>query len=145
MLHASMDLKYMCGAVVVSKICVHQHTWVCRHQHHTGARRRQIRLERIRHIWSKTMGRKYHCSWIKQSRSIENWFVRLRPQKSSKFWKLETRLGTPQKSGDFKGRYHVSSFDCNFTNLGVEWASVPTGNYRIKEMLLWLLLKSPAK
>jgi len=30
-------------------ICVHQHTWVCRHQHRTGARRRQIRLERIRY------------------------------------------------------------------------------------------------
>jgi len=49
MFHASMNLEYMCGAVVVSNICVRQHTWVCRHQHRTGARRRQIRLEQIRH------------------------------------------------------------------------------------------------
>jgi len=45
---ASMNLEYMCGAVVVSNICIHQHTWVCRHRHRTGARRRQIRLERMR-------------------------------------------------------------------------------------------------
>jgi len=43
-----MNLEYMCGAVVVSNICIHLHTWVCRHRHHTGARRRQIRLEQIR-------------------------------------------------------------------------------------------------
>jgi len=96
MFHASINLEYMCGAVVASNICVHQNTWVCRHQHCTGARRRQIRLERIRHTWSKTKGRKYDRSWIEQSRRIENWLVRLRPQKSSKFWKLETRLQTPQ-------------------------------------------------
>ena len=47
-----MNLEYMCSAVVVSNICVHQYKWVCRHQHRTGARRRQIRLERIRHKWS---------------------------------------------------------------------------------------------
>ena len=44
-----LAVEYMCGVVVVSNICVHQHTWVCHHQHRTGARRRQIRLERIRH------------------------------------------------------------------------------------------------
>jgi len=86
MLDVSMNLERMCGAVVVSNICVHQHTWVCHHQNRTSARRRQIRLERIRHTWSKTMGRKYDCSWIKQSRRIKNGLVRLRPHKSSKFW-----------------------------------------------------------
>jgi len=111
----------MCGAVVVSNICVHQHTWVCRHQHHTGARRREIRLELIEHTWSKTLGREYDCSWIEQSRRIENWLIRLGPQKSSKFWKQETRLQTHQQSGDFAGKYTGSSCDWNFTNLGVEW------------------------
>jgi len=69
------------------------------------------------------MSRKYDCSWIEQSRRIENWLVRLRPHKSSKFWKLENRLRTPQESRDFTGKYTVSSGELNFTNLGVEWVS----------------------
>jgi len=62
-------------------------------------------LERIRHTWSKTMGRKYDGSWIEQSR-IENWLVRLRPQKSSKFWKLQNSFSNTSIIWRFHWKIH---------------------------------------
>jgi len=88
--------EYMCGAVMGSNTCVQLRTWVCPYRHHVSTRRWQFRLERIRRGWSKTMVRKNDCSGIEQLRRIENRLVRLRSEKSSKFWKLKTRLRTPQ-------------------------------------------------
>ena len=90
------NLECMCSAVMGSNTCVQLRTWVCPYRHHVGARQQQFRLERIRREWSKTMVRKNAFSEIEQSRRIENRLVRLRSEKSSKFWKLKTRLRTPQ-------------------------------------------------
>jgi len=91
-----MNSEYMCGAVMGSNTCIQLRTWACPYRHHVGARRRQIRLEWIRSRWSKTMVRKNDFSRIEQSRRTENRLVRLRSEKSSKFWKLKTQLRTPQ-------------------------------------------------
>ena len=68
------------GLTFVSN-CVHGPV---HHQHCIGARRRQIRLEQIRCKGSKTWFARMVV--LESSRRTENRLVRLRSEKSSKFW-----------------------------------------------------------
>ena len=84
--------------------CVHGSV---RPQHRIRARRQQIRLERIRRGWSKTMDRKNNCPRIEQSRRTENNNVRDLQQF------LDSRFANETIS-DLRSQWHMPLAFCEF-------------------------------
>jgi len=89
-----------------------------RHRHRIRARRRQIRLERIRRGWSKTIVRKNNCLRIEQSRRTENNNV------SDVQQFLKSRFANAT-TGDLRSQWH--KVRTRLYAIGVLWVSETNG------------------